>query len=49
MTTTAIRQRLHEYIRFADEKKVKAIYTEIASSFIFPAFDEEKTRLWISS
>lgn len=29
MTTTAVRQRLHEYIRFADEKKVKAIYTII--------------------
>ena len=29
MTTTAIRQRLQEYIRFADEKKVKAIYTMI--------------------
>ena len=29
MTATAIRQRLHEYIRFADEKKVKAIYTMI--------------------
>ena len=29
MTTTAIRQRLQEYIRFADEKKVKAIYAMI--------------------
>lgn len=26
MTATAIRRRLFEYIRFADEKKVKAIY-----------------------
>ena len=29
MTATAIRQRLFEYIRFADEKKVKAIYTMV--------------------
>ena len=29
MTATAIRQLLHEYIRFADEKKVKAIYTMV--------------------
>jgi len=27
MSTTDIRQRLHEYIRFADTKKIKAIYT----------------------
>ena len=27
MTTTSIRKRLQEYIRFVDEKKVKAIYT----------------------
>lgn len=26
MTATAIRQRLHEYIRFADDKKVKAFF-----------------------
>ena len=30
MTATAIRQKLYEYIRFADEKKVKAIYTIVA-------------------
>lgn len=29
MTSSAVRQRLHEYIRFADDKKVKAIYTII--------------------
>lgn len=29
MTTSSVRQRLHEYIRFADDKKVKAIYTII--------------------
>ena len=29
MSTTQIRNRLYEYIRFADEKKVKAIYTII--------------------
>lgn len=30
MTTAAIRQKLYEYIRFADDKKVKAIYTVVA-------------------
>lgn len=29
MDTTAIRQKLYEYIRQADDKKVKAIYTII--------------------
>ncbi len=27
MSTTQIRKKLHEYIRFAEEKKIKAIYT----------------------
>ena len=27
MTTAAIREKLHEYIRVADDKKLKAIYT----------------------
>ncbi len=30
MTIAAIRQKMYEYIRFADEKKVKAIYTIVA-------------------
>ena len=29
MTTAAIRQKLYEYIRFADDEKVKAFYTII--------------------
>ena len=29
MTTAAIRQKLYEYIRIADEKKVKAIFTMV--------------------
>ncbi len=29
MTTEAIRQKLYEYIRVADEKKVKAIFTMV--------------------
>ena len=29
MNTTTIRQKLHEYIKVADDKKVKAIYTII--------------------
>ncbi|MEI8047189.1 MAG: hypothetical protein WCI92_07405 [Bacteroidota bacterium] len=31
MNTSTIRQRLYEYIRVADDKKVKAIYTIIES------------------
>lgn len=30
MTAATIRQKLYEYIRFADDKKVKAIYTVVA-------------------
>ena len=31
MGAVAIREKLHEYIRIADDKKVKAIYTMIES------------------
>ena len=31
MNTTTIRQKLHEYIKVADDKKVKAIYTIVES------------------
>jgi hypothetical protein len=31
MTTTAIRTKLYDYIKVADEKKVKAIYTMLES------------------
>ncbi len=31
MTTTAIRDRLYDYIRVADDKKIKAIYTMLES------------------
>jgi hypothetical protein len=34
MNTSTIRQKLHEYIRVADDKKVKAIYTIIESELI---------------
>jgi hypothetical protein len=30
MTAATIRQKMYEYIRFADDKKVKAIYTIVA-------------------
>lgn len=30
MTTVAIRQKLYEFIRVADDKKVKAMYTMVA-------------------
>lgn len=29
MSTETIRERLHEYIRYADDKKVNAIYTMV--------------------
>ena len=31
MNTTTIRQKLHEYIKVADDKKVKAMYTIVES------------------
>ncbi|ANH82694.1 hypothetical protein A8C56_18455 [Niabella ginsenosidivorans] len=39
MTTAAIRDKLQEYIRFADDKKIKAIYTileeEIETEYVW--------------
>ena len=40
MSTTQIRHRLYEYIRFADEKKVKAIYTIVEEEI------KEKQEVW---
>ena len=40
MSTTDIRQKLHEYIRYADEKKVKAIYVILENEI------EEKHDIW---
>lgn len=40
MTTAAIREKLHEYINFADDKKVKAIYTMVEDEII------ERLDLW---
>ncbi|MDR3695527.1 hypothetical protein [Mucilaginibacter sp.] len=34
MTTTAIRQRLYDYIRVADDKKIKAIYTLLEDQMV---------------
>ncbi|RYU90197.1 hypothetical protein EWM62_11705 [Mucilaginibacter terrigena] len=34
MTTQAIRERLHEYIRFADDKKLEAIYTMVEDDIV---------------
>lgn len=34
MTTEAIRERLHEYIRFADDKKLEAIYTMVETEIV---------------
>ncbi len=34
MTTATIRQKLYEYIRGADERKVKAIYTIIENDLL---------------
>ncbi|SEP04744.1 hypothetical protein SAMN05192574_1205 [Mucilaginibacter gossypiicola] len=40
MGTAEIRERLHEYIRFADDKKVQAIYTMVESEIV------EELNLW---
>jgi hypothetical protein len=40
MSTIQIRQSLYEYIRFADEKKVKAIYTIVEEEI------KEKHEIW---
>jgi len=40
MTTAAIREKLHEYIRVADDKKLKAIYTILENEI------EEETEWW---
>ncbi len=40
MSTITIRERLYDYIRFADEKKVKAIYTMIEGEIA------EELNLW---
>ena len=40
MSTETIRERLHEYIRFADDKKVEAIYTMVEDEII------EELDLW---
>jgi hypothetical protein len=40
MTTLAIRKSLHEYIRFADEKKVKALFTIVEDEI------KEKQSIW---
>jgi hypothetical protein len=37
MTTTTIRERLYDYIRVADDKKVKAIYTLLEDQIVPPA------------
>lgn len=34
MTTATIRERLQDYIRYADDKKVKAIYTMVEAEII---------------
>jgi hypothetical protein len=40
MSTATIRERLHEYIRFADDKKVTAIYTMVEDEIT------EELKLW---
>ena len=40
MATTAIRVRLYDYIRYAGEKKVKAIYTMVEDEI------NEQINLW---
>jgi hypothetical protein len=43
MNPLQIRHSLHEYIRFADEKKVKAIYTIVEEEI------KEKHEIWNES
>jgi len=38
MTTTAKRERLYDYLRIADDKKIKAIYTLLEDQIV-PAGD----------
>lgn len=40
MTSAAIREKLYKYIRFADEKKIKAIYTIVEEEI------NEKHDIW---
>ena len=42
MTTLAIRKSLQEYIRFADEKKIKALFTIVEDKI------KQKHDLWTS-
>jgi putative addiction module component (TIGR02574 family) len=51
MRNTTIREKLYDYIRFADDKKVKAIYTMVEEDIIAktnpwddPAFIDELDR-----
>src|ERR1700733_8415881 len=39
MTTAAIRQKLHNYLETADDKKIKAIYTLVEDEVNIPAED----------
>jgi hypothetical protein len=40
MTTAAIREKLHEYINIADDRKIAAIYTMVENEIV------EKYDLW---
>ena len=46
MTTAAIRQKLYEYIRIADEKKVKAIFTIVEDDI--GAFDWKNDKAFLA-
>lgn len=48
MTTAAIRERLYDYIRVADDKKVKAIYTLLEDQIISEKFDWSKDADFVS-
>ncbi|MEI6748728.1 MAG: addiction module protein [Bacteroidales bacterium] len=51
MDTSAIRQKLYEYIRVADDKKVKAIYTIIESEVneIYEWWNDKDLRVELDS
>jgi hypothetical protein len=57
MTTAAIREKLYDYIRVADDKKIKAIYTILEDQIVKEQYDwlqdeefvselDERVRRW---
>ena len=47
MTTIAIREKLHDYIRMADDKKIEAIYTLLEEQ-IMPVADWSEDEAFVA-